>query len=638
MRSVRRAGIIGGVTALGLTVTLAVSAVGPTGSVFGPGPAAAASGLQAFDDCAELTDWYVGAALEQVTAYGLGGYGYPVIAEDDMVLGARLTAAAPVAEAQTSPTAAVDNGATGTNVQEAGVDEPDVAKTDGVQTYVVRGRTLTVTDVSGDTPQEVARLDLPAALHGAEMLLVGDRIVLIAGRATYSGAGPFAPGRIAYSPRIQQTTVGIVDVTDPTQPTVESGRTIGGTLVSAREHDGTVRLVVAATPSLDFVLPDRGVTPAAALRENRRIVREAGGQDWLPQQVIDGGGPQPLLDCADVTHPKAQAGLGTLSVLTFAPGADTAVDTLALAAGGDLVYASADRMYVATSQADQWPVPLVDAPLVDGPEPAGAGNGTSTGVHAFDASGDTTTYIASGQVPGWTPDRWSFSEHEGRLRVASMLGSMWDPRESAVTVLEEKGDLLTRVGTVAGMGRGEQIQSVRWFDDLAVIVTFRQVDPLYTVDLSDPTQPEVLGELKIPGFSAYLHPVGDDLLFGVGQDATTRGWSRGSQVSLFDLADLADPKRLSSLGLGRHRYSIVEEDSRSFSYLPEDRIALVPLGGNGGTRLAAIRLGSSSMLRHVGSIELPGWAGDLRALPLPDGRVALVAHGEVRDVVEPEDF
>jgi len=641
MASTQRSVVVGGIAALALTATVAVSAIGPTGSVFGPAPAAAATGLRPFDDCAELRDWYADAALDEVTAYGLDGSGGPNLLSRDLAASARAgTLATPEPVAEERSGAPVGNGATGTNVQEAGVDEPDIAKTDGSLTYVVRGHSLVVTDVSGDAPRVLSRLDLTRELYGAEMLLVGDRLVLIASGYSYGRGGPFAVDRMlpSYHGGSHHTRIGIVDVSDPASPRLETQRTVEGGSLSAREHEGTVRLVVSDTPVLDFVYPGRGTTSAEALRENRSVIRETSAQDWLPQQRVDGGSQEALLDCSDVTRPREQAGLGTISVLTFDPQTGS-LDTLAVAAGGNLVYSSTDRMYVATSQSDLWLMPLItdvarDVVGIAGDEIARA-NPMTTGIHAFDVGGDATTYVASGEVPGWTPDRWSFSEHEGRLRVASMLGETWSPRETVVTVLEEAGERLVAVGSVGGMGENEQIESVRWFDDLALIVTFRQVDPLYTVDLSDPGDPEVLGELKIPGFSAYLHPIGGDLLLGVGQDATLRGRARASQVSSFDLTQIAQPRRLEAINLGAYRHSPVEEDARSFTYLPEDRVALVPVSGRGGNRIATVRVGEDGMLRHGGSIELPGRAEDTRALPLADGRVAIIAQGDVQELLDP---
>src|SRR5690606_12863950 len=106
-------------------------------------------------------------------------------------------------------------------------------------------------------------------------------------------------------------------------------------------------------------------------------------------------------------------------------------------------------------------------------------------------------------------------EQDGRLRAATTKGVPWsgdEQSESMITVLEQQGDALAAVGQVGDMGKGERIYSVRYAGDVAYVVTFRQVDPFYTVDLSDPAAPKVVGELKIPGYSSYLHPIGDGLV------------------------------------------------------------------------------------------------------------------------------
>lgn len=147
---------------------------------------------------------------------------------------------------------------------------------------------------------------------------------------------------------------------------------------------------------------------------------------------------------------------------------------------------------------------------------------------------------------------------------------------SSVVVLQPQDGTLTPVGRVGGLGKTEQIYSVRYDGDIGYVVTFRQTDPLYTLDLSDPRNPRVRGELKINGYSAYLHPVGNGRILGVGQDATDEGRILGSQVSLFDVSDLAAPDRLDQLGLG-HGTSSVEHDHRAFLYWGDTATAVVPL-------------------------------------------------------------
>ena len=107
-----------------------------------------------------------------------------------------------------------------------------------------------------------------------------------------------------------------------------------------------------------------------------------------------------------------------------------------------------------------------------------------------------------------------------------------------------------QAGRIGGLGKGERVYSVRFVGDTGYVVTFRQIDPLYTLDLADPERPRVLGELKIPGYSAYLHPIGEGLLLGVGQDATEEGRPTGTQISIFDVSDLRRPTRVHQEALG----------------------------------------------------------------------------------------
>jgi uncharacterized secreted protein with C-terminal beta-propeller domain len=607
---------------IGATATVAATALiggvaSPPGSPVDP-PPAAASELERFADCEELRRWYVEAALPHVTEWGLGGG--PVMPMPLMELG-RAGATAMVDSAADQ---AVANGKTGTNVQEAGVDEPDLAKTDGSLVAHVQRRQVVLTDTGGDEPRRLSTVRLPRGLDAAELLLLGDRLVVL-GTTWHAWHGPAASDTIdrrlsfPYAGGPAMTRVLVVDVGDPSAPVVEDDTTFDGSLVSARQYDDVVRLVLSTTtPRIDFVQPRRGRTPREARAENRRLVRESRIEDWLPN-VQSRGTSAPLVDCADVAHPDETAGFGTVTVVAFTPDDPGARRTTAVTTSSDIVYSSADRLYLATSSFGWWDGRHEDP--------------STTDVHAFALDGPETAYLASGEVPGQVRDRWSMSEYDGRLRVATALGrSPWNPKENAVVVLEEQGDALAEVGRVGRMGIRERIQSVRWFDEVAVVVTFRQVDPLYTLDLSDPARPRVVGELKIPGFSSYLHPVGGDLLVGLGQDATPRGRTRGAQASVFDLSDLGDPRRIATATFGRHSEFAAATDPRAFAYLPERRTVLAALGDwDGGNRVVVLRIGEDGSLTRSDGVDVPGWnAAVVRTLPLADGRIALVGGGTVR--------
>jgi hypothetical protein len=202
----------------------------------------------------------------------------------------------------------------------------------------------------------------------------------------------------------------------------------------------------------------------------------------------------------------------------------------------------------------------------------------TTDLHAFDTSGATTPYLGSGRVAGRLLNSFSLSEHEGVLRVATTVDSTDGvvASESAVETLSEDGAGLVSTGRLAGLGTTEQIYAVRFSGDIAYVVTFRRTDPLYAIDLSDPTAPRLLGELKVDGYSAYLHPADDGRLIGVGQDATAEGRTLGTQVSTFDVRDLAAPVLEDRLSFPDSS-SAVEYEHRAFLWWPATRTAVLPI-------------------------------------------------------------
>ena len=592
-----------------------------------PAQPAAADGLAPFSSCDDLRDWYVSRALTKVTAWGLGNE-YPYFAADAVATGSRLESAN-LYGAEEAPASE-----TGTNVQEAGVDEPDIAKSDGEVAAVVDGRSVRLYDVSGGGAIELSTIQLGPRDGSAELLLVDDTLVVLQqglAASSWGGSAATVDSLYAIPQGTPTTTISVFDVTDPREPLLASTNELDAGMVTAREHDGVVRLVVRHQPNLDFAHPyDRMFnggpwreSEEKALAHNREVLRESVAADWVPTITDSAGVSRPLVGCDEVRHPTAEAtALGSISIVTFDPVAEpdsnNEWESTSVTAEGNLVYASMDRLYVGHSDANQWWT--------------SSRTGSTTGIHAFDISGGSTTYVASGSVDGVVPDRWAMSEDTGFLRVAATTSRNWSPEETHVVVLEEQAGALTQIGEVGGIGEREDIQAVRWFGDLAIVVTFRQVDPLYTVDLSDPAAPRVLGELKIPGFSAYLHPVGSDVVLGVGQAGTQGGNLLGAAASTFDLGNLALPKQIATLRLGeRYSNSAVEDDSRAFTYLPEVRVALVPVWDRDGQHIVALSVSADGELTKLSEYNV-GRSGSVRALTLGDQRVAIVAGGEIERI------
>jgi uncharacterized secreted protein with C-terminal beta-propeller domain len=460
-----------------------------------------------------------------------------------------------------------------TNVQEAGVDEPDTVKTDGRTIFAIANGTLHAIDARAETPRLVGTLPLGDD-WGATMLLRKDRALVL-------GSGPLGA-------RMTE-----VDVSNPAKPTVLRTEDVDGYIVDARMTGRTARVVVSSSPDAVYGPPELREKPAG----------------WLPARTVKnartGHTVTGRIGCRKVRRPAAFSGAGVLTVYTV----DTtkglpAVDVDAIFTGGDTVYASPSSLYVATQR---WEV-----------------EDANTSIHRFDISDpDRTWYAASGMVPGTLLNQFSLSEEKGILRAASTVG-FGEEAESKVTTFAHGDGRLVQRGQVGGLGRGERIYAVRFIGDVGYVVTFRQTDPLYTVDLSDPSQPRVRGELKIPGYSAYLHPVGDDLLLGVGQEANAQGRVQGLQLSLFDVSDLGRPVRLQKLQIAeRWSSSEVEWDHHAFLWWPATSLAVLPIDSQGFRGAAGYRVQRAGGIAEIGRISHP--AGERSWTP-PVSRAVVVGE------------
>ena len=562
----------------------------------------------------------------------------------------------------------------GTNVQEIGVDEPDLVKTDGERILAIAQGKLHFVDASGLEPVKRGSLELGDGGHDAQIFMHEDRALLLLrtyvyGEGYYGGGDEFPgefpgeqpapPPGLDLAPHFPEGVGSIVrlvevDLTDPDNLRIVSNLYLNGDMVNARLIDGVARVVVRSAPTglvfkdaYEFMnwdaIPDEGIEPgttigstsappsetgevpvpgtsttsgsptvtdtsganqpapdgdAVSFREepldpyqvewnkakqqaklyNLAIVENSTVDDWLPhfvredlsqgEAVLTKGR---LLDCLDVRHPGSYSGLSTLSVLTVDLDKALALGKgVGVFADGETVYASKANLYVTTSpwRPQQWT------------EEDNA-TGLSTFVHKFSlASAEKAEYVASGEVRGRVRSQWSLSEWEGDLRIATTDQQSWDSAtsENFVSVLRQAEDELIEIGQVGGLGKGEEIQGVRFIAGVGYVVTFRQTDPLYTIDLHDPTKPVAVGELKIPGYSAYLHPVGEDLLLGVGFDGTEEGTLLGLQLSLFDVSDLKAPKRIHTAALGEaFGWSEAIFDHKAFLYWGKSKLALLPI-------------------------------------------------------------
>jgi hypothetical protein len=573
--------------------------------------------LVAFDNCTDLLTGLRTAAKASVGPYGFGddvipieGGSIPYNAKG-VPKAADAAGSGAIADNGTSTTSSgADNPYSGTNVQEAGVDEPDLVKTDGKRIVTVSGGVLRVTDAASRKVTGSVRLPGDPTYGLDELLLAGDR-ALVFGQHYQTKAeddGMFGP------------SFTLVDLSGA--PKVLSQYTMDGYYVDARQIGHTARVVVRTGPRLKFDMSLRtkpgydNQTETERTAANQKVIDNAPIGDWLPRySVVDGAGKATsgTVDCGAVSRPEQYSGSTMLTVLTFDMGATKLSngDPTTIVADGQTVYSTGSSLYIASDQ--RWWFNRFEGGVA---QPGSA----DTRLYKFDISGTARPkYVAGGQIDGYLLNQYSLSELDGKLQVATTTGqpgrvggtapSSPATSQSTVYVLAQDGTKLNVLGKVGDLGRGEKIYAVRFIGTTAYVVTFRQTDPLYTVDLSNPAAPRVTGELKINGFSAYLHPAGDGKLIGIGQDASSTGRVQGLQVSLFDVHNPAAPTRLAQVTLPNTQ-SEAQNDPHAFLYWEPTGLLAVPFQSYADTIASGVEVMTvrGTTVTDVGPVTHPNTA------------------------------
>lgn len=538
--------------------------------------------LRDFRSCSELEDYIKTQALADMNAqidalikgtiYDRAG-GLPTTAPG----------AAPVPAPAGTPDAARDF--TTTNTQEKDVDEADFVKNDGSRAFVLHDRQLVKLDT---WPPESTRIAWTTPIEGypMEMFLEGDRVAVFS-RVNLSPTLARAGVPLRSLPCMLARDVRCADGLKITVLDVSGSDTavlyelyLQSGYVSSRRVGSSVRVVSTGglrgpvlTYYLDSYSPDRASLLRAYERlrsRNADLIKSASLEDWLPPSLeVVGGRPRVLQpDCAffHASTAPTTLGLTTVTALNLSR-PDAGALLTSLLSPADEVYASRQSLYV--TMRHYW-------------RPGVRAVQEHTYIHKFDTASDSLRirYVASGGVPGRILDQFSLSEDKGSLRVATtqrLLGTV----TNGVHVLQAQGGRLEQVGVVAGLAPTEQLYSSRFLENRGYLVTYRVIDPLFTIDVSDPRQPRQVGELKVPGFSTYLHPIDRDHLLAIGRETaeTPNGGVRviGLALQVFDVSDFASPRLMHKQVFGTWGSSSeAESDHKAFNYFPARGLLAIP--------------------------------------------------------------
>ena len=559
-------------------------------------------------------------------------YGYAVMGS--RALGAMApTAAEGVASAAKDSNEAAQDYST-TNVQVAGVDEADLVKTDGKYVYaVVDGQVVIIAAFPPSAMRVVAVIN---DSQYSEVYIAGGRLVtfgatqfdwtpfvkpLTAKMGLATGDAGVATGgvvdavaKVAMMPpywRSYSQVIKVFDVNDAARPVELKNITFEGNLVSSRMVGSKVYAVFSSSA---------GAVP-----------RPVYAVDGVVAELVPG----------DILHLPNPDGAQFTTVLGIDVNDLTAGESkrIVLTGYGGGVYSSKENLYVTNAgfgfEYAQWepyyavlsPLPegvardfnAVDAFNVSKARRDGFKLGVlqdylesfasadaavlqqkvyeaqaqlqqrvqrsqQTFIHKF-ALGGEVAYLGAGSVPGRVLNQFSMDEKDGKLRIATTLDEIWvydangggksEPSLNNVYVLDEE---LKIIGRLEALAAGERIYSARFLGDRAFLVTFKRTDPLFVLDLTDAYAPKVLGELKIPGYSDYLHPFDENHLIGLGKDADENGLVKGVKLSLFDVTDVTAPKETASFKIGdRGTESYALHDHKAFLFNAARNLLVIPV-------------------------------------------------------------
>ncbi|MEE8450537.1 MAG: beta-propeller domain-containing protein [Thermoguttaceae bacterium] len=473
-----------------------------------------------------------------------------------------------------------------TNVQVAGVDEADIIETDGDYLYVLTGNELIIAKAWPAEDLAIAsRVTIRGELIGE--YLHGDRLTVISKTWKSYSPQPWDPmgfrtdmtGIWWPRPMDSDTWVTVLDVSDRQSPTIVEQTKLEGAYVESRRIDDTVFLVLR-DDGVDRWLPKPELLPLPDGTDGSRIyeTREqyiervtARMEDFLPHYTSYGAEGRLLrtgmLQTAgrvfQPTGPEARSlvTVASMNISDEVPGIVTS--TAIFTSGASKIYASLESLYV-FDERYEWE------------------DGSVTKILKFDWDADTgrIRFAAKGQVPGRMVNQFSADEFRGNLRIATTISNSysgnWSGRsENVLFVLRDDGGVLEFVGSMKNLALDERIRSVRFMGDRAFVTTFRNIDPLFALDLSDPTHPQPRGYVTLPGYSSYMQLIDEHTLLAVGRNTSLTG-TGPTQVSLFDIEDLSQPRVIDQYTFERFSTSEAETDHHAFGWFAPHNVLAMP--------------------------------------------------------------
>ena len=492
--------------------------------------------------------------------------------EGGMFLTESLDSAAPQSESMRAAQGATNEEKTAkeysaTNVQVNGVDEADIVKTDGKYIYYVSNSKVVIVDAGDPNDLKIVSEikysnNEKESFTPQELYISENRLVVIGNKYVYNDIDMNSPSRrmmpYVYS---QSYTVAICyDTTNKTDIKHLRNVEIEGYYTSSRMIDNNIYMISNKSIYPYYIINDQ--MDPRPLYKDTAVSLECIAIDYKEMYYF----------------PESESN-NYLIIAGFPINNNEKADIQTYLGAGSTIYSSEENLYIVRAKYNY--SEYIDG-VMDRIMPATYE--INTEIYKFSLQKGKTEFKCKAEVPGSVLNQFSMDENNGYFRIATNKTMDWESRNSENNLYILDKDLKV-TGILEGLAKGERIYSVRFMGNRAYIVTFKQTDPLFVIDVSDPNTPKVLGELKIPGFSEYLHPYSENLLIGIGQDAETikdyygeRTITTGMKMALFDVSDANNPKELFATKIGgRGTYSEVLSNHKAFLFSKEKDIMAFPI-------------------------------------------------------------
>ena len=444
-----------------------------------------------------------------------------------------------------------------TNIQVAGVDEADIVKSDGKYIYALSGNKLIITKAYPiETSEIMSNKELE--ITPVEMFVRNDKLLVFGSRYEEYDEGHFSQMEMPYYRSNNFTVAELYDISDKTNPVLEKTMEFEGNYLTSRMIEENAYFVVNSWPRYWVMEGNENGNIIPIMRENgvEKRIAEATEIGYLP--------PMPASNFITIV---------SLNLETE----ENSYETIVGSAGN--VFASQKNIYLA---ATAW-LPPEGVPVIKDVERIIIGDEEKTVINKFGLASGQIGFLGQGQVPGHVLNQFSMDEFEGNFRIATTAGRVSRGGGQSTNNLYVLDGEMNLIGSLEDLAPGEKIYSARFMGKKAYMVTFRKIDPLFVIDVSDPTNPRVLGKLKIPGYSDYLHPIDETHLIGVGKETieSTYGdfaWYQGLKMAVFDVSDVANPKEMHKIVIGdRGTDSYALHDHKAFLYDKEKELLVLPI-------------------------------------------------------------